>query len=106
MSGNKNLIEEARAKVERYMRAAESVGHSAAVYREAGGDVHILAFSDLRAVLDALEAAEKENRAVKAEAWFAGYGKGNLDGYFGTRDRRRNSPYADLDPRRLEKSDD
>jgi hypothetical protein len=42
------------------------------------------------------------NRAALAEAWFAGYDKGNLDGYFGTRDERKNSPYADLDPYRDE----
>lgn len=39
-------------------------------------------------------------RAEKAEAWFAGYDKGNLDGYFGTTDERSKSPYADLDPYR------
>lgn len=39
-------------------------------------------------------------RQIKAEAWFAGYEKGNLDGYFGTSDERAKSPYADLDPYR------
>lgn len=39
-----------------------------------------------------------EMRRRLAKAWFAGYEKGNLDGYFGTRDERKASPYADLDP--------
>lgn len=37
-------------------------------------------------------------KRAQAEAWFAGYDKGNLDGYFGTRAERAKSPYADLDP--------
>ena len=41
-------------------------------------------------------------RQALAEAWFDGYSKGNLDGYFGTRDEREKSPYADLDPYRDE----
>lgn len=82
MNGNQNLIEEARRP------HCKECDHF------------------VKALADALEAAEKERRAVKAEAWFAGYDKGNLDGYFGTRDGRRDSPYADLDPYRQEKSDD
>lgn len=39
-------------------------------------------------------------RAALAQAWFDGYSKGNLDGYFGTSDERKASPYADLDPYR------
>lgn len=38
------------------------------------------------------------DRQIAAAAWFAGYDKGNLDGYFGTSDERGKSPYADLDP--------
>jgi hypothetical protein len=37
---------------------------------------------------------------VRANAWFAGYDKGNLDGYFGTSKERQNSPYAEFDPYR------
>jgi len=37
---------------------------------------------------------------VRAEAWFAGYDKGNLDGYFGTNKERENSPYVEFDPYR------
>lgn len=37
---------------------------------------------------------------VKAAAWFDGYNRGNLDGYFGTNDERKNSPYAEHDPYR------
>lgn len=40
------------------------------------------------------------SRKEIAAAWFAGYDKGNLDGYFGTRTERDKSPYADLDPYR------
>jgi hypothetical protein len=39
-------------------------------------------------------------RRQLAQAWFDGYSKGNLDGYFGTSDERKASPYADLDPYR------
>jgi hypothetical protein len=39
-------------------------------------------------------------RAAVGRAWFEGYAAGNLDGYFGTRDERDKSPYADLDPHR------
>lgn len=46
------------------------------------------------------------HRRALAEAWFAGYDKGNLDGYFGSRDERKNSPYADLDPYNEEARDD
>jgi hypothetical protein len=42
----------------------------------------------------------QHTRAREAAAWFEGYAKGNLDGYFGTRDERAKSPYADLDPYR------
>jgi hypothetical protein len=38
------------------------------------------------------------DRQTAATAWFAGYDKGNLDGYFGTSDERAKSPYSDLDP--------
>lgn len=41
-------------------------------------------------------------RAAIGRAWFEGYSAGNLDGYFGTRDEREKSPYADLDPYREE----
>lgn len=41
-----------------------------------------------------------EQRQALAAAWYAGYSAGNLDGYFGTRDEREKSPYADLDPYR------
>jgi len=44
------------------------------------------------------EYSSPDLRRRLAEAWFAGYDKGNLDGYFGTRDERKNSPYSDLDP--------
>lgn len=44
------------------------------------------------------EYTSPEMRRRLAEAWFDGYAKGNLDGYFGTRDERKASPYADLDP--------
>ena len=44
---------------------------------------------------DSAQARERE-----AAAWFDGYAKGDLDGYFGTRDERAKSPYADLDPYR------
>lgn len=45
-------------------------------------------------------------RERDAEAWFAGYDKGNLDGYFGTSSERVHSPYADLDPYRETKEQD
>lgn len=50
------------------------------------------------------EAFDRMLEAERAEAWFAGYAKGNLDGYFGTREERERSPYAHLDPHRSEEN--
>lgn len=66
-------------------------------------DLHPLL--DLRyGIADRVIALPLLNR-VRAEAWFAGYDKGNLDGYFGTNKERVNSPYAEFDPYREQNSE-
>lgn len=41
--------------VEKYMECANSVGHSAASYRDQQGKTHLLVFSDLRTILNEIE---------------------------------------------------
>lgn len=45
-------------RLDRYMSAANSVGHSAAQYKDQDGKTYVLFFSDLDTVLDAAEKYE------------------------------------------------
>lgn len=45
-------------RLDRYMSAANSVGHSAAQYQDQDGNTYILFFNDLEVVIDAAERYE------------------------------------------------